>query len=679
MVVGTQTMAANAVLEELTWAARNSVVPRIRGIRRFAEEEIVLPSGPHEGRRFRCEWQPYTALWFAAIDSGAYSRFWAVGPTQSGKSMIGFVVPILYHLFEWRETVIAGLPDEGMANEKWERDLLPVIERTRYREELPRRGGGSRGGKTDFIRFGNGACLKFMGGGGSDKARAHFTSRVVVITEVDGLDRRDRASREADKIKQIVARTRAYQDRAVVYGECTASTEDGRIWQEWKHGTQSRIALPCPRCGKWNVPTAGEDDRRQVGGWEGAGEEQAAFELAYFCCTHCLGPWDETERWKANINGVLVHRGQEIDQAGRVLGDPPATRSLGFRWSAINNRFVSPGSVALDEWRARREVDEENAKRELLQFVWALPYAPTGIEDEAVDAGTVQRRLNGLRRGVVPAAAKCLTVFVDTGKYLCHWLALAGMADGSARVIDYGNFEVPSQRLGVERGLLTALREFRGLCDGGWACDGEGMRAPNLIWVDSGYAEHTEAVYEFCREENRGLPRPRYYPVKGFGAGQQRDRTFRAVSKTGAEIVLIGERYQVRRLPAQRTTLVEVDADHWKTAVHRRLRIPPQEPGAITLFEAMPNEHLDLVRHLTAEHQVTEFVPGSGPGTGMVTKWVRDRKANHWFDCLYGALAAVNAGGCRVMAATRRTGQSGKRASDPVTTPDGRPFVATQS
>jgi hypothetical protein len=86
------------------------------------------------------------------------------------------------------ETVICGLPDMDMASDKWNMDILPVLEQSRYRDLMPQRGGGSRGGKVESVKFTNGATLKFMSGGGSDKSRAGFTSRVVVVTETDGMD-----------------------------------------------------------------------------------------------------------------------------------------------------------------------------------------------------------------------------------------------------------------------------------------------------------------------------------------------------------------------------------------------------------------------------------------------------------------------------------------------------------
>ena len=88
-------------------------------MREFAESEIVIPDGPFEGFRFNCDRQPFTQLWFDAVDCGRWNRMFATGPTQSSKSLSAFVIPIVYHLFEFGETVICGLPDMSMAADKW--------------------------------------------------------------------------------------------------------------------------------------------------------------------------------------------------------------------------------------------------------------------------------------------------------------------------------------------------------------------------------------------------------------------------------------------------------------------------------------------------------------------------------------------------------------------------------
>ena len=78
-----------------------------------------------------------------------------------------------------RRAVICGLPDMDLAADKWRLDLLPVIERSKYRDLLPGTGAGSRGARlVETIRFVNCATLKFMSGGGGDTSGAGFSARV---------------------------------------------------------------------------------------------------------------------------------------------------------------------------------------------------------------------------------------------------------------------------------------------------------------------------------------------------------------------------------------------------------------------------------------------------------------------------------------------------------------------
>lgn len=619
---------------DLLWFLGQARPRRLRTMRQFAEQEIVIPDGPYEGRRFRCNRQPYTGLWFDAVDSGLWNRCVATGPTQSGKTLSCFVIPLLYHLFELGETVICGLPDMDMAADKWREDILPAIEQSRYREFLPRRGGGSRGGRVESRQLGNGATLKFMSGGGSDKSRAGFTSRVVVITETDGMDQPGQTSRESDKITQLEARTRAYGSRKRIYMECTVSTEQGRTWQEYKNGTQSRIVLPCPGCREWVTP-----ERDHLVGWQGAESQVAARGTGAFACPECGECWSESQRIEANQQARLVHKDQTIAE-GNIAGPPPATDTLGFRWSAVNNLFATSGDLAGDEWRASHASDEENAEREMRQFVWCLPVVPSKWDETSIDAHELSSRIAPLARGIIPADAEHLTTAIDLGKFLAHWIVVAWSKNATGHVVDYGRIEIASDDLGVEQAILVALKEFRSLVDEGWPVGTAAgtHKKTDQAWIDAGYM--APIVYTFCRDSG-----DRFRPAVGRGAAQQRQQWYNRPTQTGSVVKHIGQGFHMNRLPVEKLQLAEIDADHWKTWVHQRLSTPIGTPGAMTLFQASPTEHLALAKHLTAEVKTEEFVTGKG----VVVKWERLRRQNHWLDALYNACAAGHYCGVRLV------------------------------
>lgn len=625
----------------------------------FSEEEMVIPDGPFKDRKFSSDRQPYTRLLFGEIDSGRWQRHVITGPTQSGKSYSAFVTPTLYHLFEMKETVICGVPDLDMAVDKWAEDLLPAIESSKYREYLPRHGSGSKGGKSKSIRFLNGATLKFMSGGGGDKARAAFTSRVLVITETDGMDEASEGSREADKITQLEARTRAYGSRKRIYMECTVSIETGRTWKEFLAGSASRIVLPCPHCRQWVTP-----ERDSLVGWQSAENILEAKERSAYYCPACGEEWSEAERKQANLGAKIVHRGQEITPDGEIVGDLPRTDTLGFRWSAVNNLFVTAGDVGGDEWKASRAANEENAEKEMRQFVWAVPHVPEKLDLAPVSAELICRRVLPIPKGYLPSECQHFAAAIDLGKFLAHWMAIAWCPGASCHIVDYGRIDVASVDIGVERALMVALRQFKDAVEAGWIF-GKIQRPPELVLVDSGYQTHV--VYEFCREAGR-----RYMPAKGFGAGQIAGMSYHRPKGTGPSVLWVGEDCHVSRIQTEQgpIDLVESNADQWKSFVHARALTPIGAPGALSLFNAPPQEHLSLAKHLTAEKQVEEYVAGKG----TIIKWERQQKNNHWFDTAYMAAVAGYLLGMRLAESPTEEGRS-PVISAGAGRPDGRSWL----
>lgn len=629
--------------EEFRQWNRSARAPRLRGFEQFAPAEIVIPEGRYEGQRLRYDRQPFVRLLYREFDSGRWNRFATTGCVQSGKSLNCFVTPIVRHLFELNESVICGLPTMDIAGDKWREEILPIIERTRYRHLLPDRGIGSRGGKFESITFRNGPTLKFMTGHGGDEKRSSFTARVVVVTEADKMDEASESSREADPVSQLEARTFSWDEfQRLIYLECTTSIKSGRIWQEYQKGSASRIYCGCPYGKHWIHP-----GRECLLGWQEASDEIEAFEKAFFACPECGAVWTEADRLRMNLGSKLVHRGQEIDGDGEIHGDLPRTQTLGFRWDAFNNLFWSTGTIGLREWRAAGNLnDSENAERELRQFWWALPALPPSYEEHPLDeTGLAQRIKRALPRGVAPPWTDLITVGVDLGKYLAHWVAIAWRLDGTAHVVDYGRFDIPSEQLGVENGIHNALSEFADTIKAGWQVDGKGVTPASQVWVDARY--FGKAVYPFVAKQGR--PGEPWRASLGYGAAEERFKTYSPPKSISKNVQFIGDAYHIAWLQSDtiHQAVAETNADEWKSFLHARLRVPKDAPGAMTLFSASPKEHLSFFKHLTAESETREWVPEKG----FVKKFVRHRKSNHWLDAGYLACVAAHWKGVRVIGA----------------------------
>ncbi|MEX0936878.1 MAG: terminase gpA endonuclease subunit [Pirellulales bacterium] len=244
-----------------------------------------------------------------------------------------------------------------------------------------------------------------------------------------------------------------------------------------------------------------------------------------------------------------------------------------------------------------------------------------------------------LPKGIVPNTAERLTAAVDLGKYLAHWILVAWSLGATCHIVDYGRIKIASAELGVEKAILLALREFQDVVSEGWpigSADGN-RKSPDQVWIDSGY--QAQVVYAFCREAKGP-----FMPAVGRGAAQHHVQWYNRPTKTSTTVKSIGEEFHCNWLRDQKLRLAIVNADYWNSWVHQRLSTPLNQTGAMTLYHASPEEHLSLAKHLTAEQKVTQFVAGKG----VVNKWERLRKNNHWFDALYNACAAGHPSGVRL-------------------------------
>lgn len=592
--------------------------PIYRTMRAFAEEEIVIPTGPFANQKFRCDRQPFTNLWFQAVDDPRWREIVATGPSQTGKTLLCFVLPILYHLFELRQDVIAAVPMLDMVADKWYRDIEPVLSKTRYAAMIPALGAGSRGGRVTSIRFSNGTTLRFLTAGGTDKARAGFTAPIVCMTETDGFDLRTSTSAEADKITQIEARVRAFQADANwrIYKECTLTTERGHTWRRFTEGSASQIQLPCKHCQAFVMPA-----REDFTGWQNTPNELDAMDAAAFHCPACGEVWTEEDRLASNMRAMLIHRGQSVEN-GQVIGDVPRTVTLGFRWSAVNNMLLSTASLARDEWNAAKSDDEDNEERRMCQFVWAVPYVPKDTQSVLLSIENIVSKCVATPRGTIPADAY-VTIGIDVNKSVLHWTAIAWQRDQSGVVIDYGRTGCKAQEIGFAYAIQESLRSLHQRLGSTWTANDY-----TSVYVDSRW--ETSAVVAAIKS----LADRRWRPFFGLGQGHWSKRTYTHPSQHSKSDIWIGDRCYERVLKNQRAIGIFADANFWKTWLHQRIALDAESDGSLKLFNSMEaGEHITFAKHLTAEREVQSFERG----IGYLKRWEAIRSSNHWLDSTYMA------------------------------------------
>ncbi len=608
---------------------RTVCIKPFRSLYQFAHDEIVLPDGPYQGQRFRASRQPAHGQFFRAADGGNWFRYACTGPQQSGKTLAFVVIPILYHLFERTQTVLFGLPSMDMANDKWKMDVRPAIEASQYARFLPKKGAGSNGGTPELIQFSNGANLKFITAGGGDEKRAGFTGPVLVVTEVSHLDETGGKSEEATKLKQMEGRVRAYRasGQARIYLESTVTIEQGRIWQEWQNGTAGEVVFPCHSCGDWICP-----DRSNVIGWQECLSEFEAEEKTRWACPSCGILFGDTIRLQQLQNCRLRHKGQTISPDGIVSGDIPQSKTMGFRYTASTNTFVTAGIVGADEWRGAREVDQDNAEKELLQWTYALPAKPKESAVEPLDWKTVMHRQSQYRRGTVPSDVKRIAAGVDVRAAQLDWFVIAELANGQPLCIDYGFEPIQRELTDLKHAVPQAIKLLQDKFDAGWEKETGGNQSVDMVLIDAGW--ETDLVREAC--ENHQL----WNTAKGFGYKQHSGANYYAPKDKSKTTLRIGDGWHDVSFTrgAKRFREYQNNADHWKRRVQQALAVSIDSPTALLLPKTDKAEgRAEVAKQLTAERETQAFEVGKG----NVTKWIQTFSRNHLLDACYLSFIAM--------------------------------------
>jgi phage terminase large subunit GpA-like protein len=671
-------------------------IPEFRSISQFAAEEIVLPiGGPFPGP-FDLDRQPFARLWFALLEAELFPRIAVPGPTQTGKTLLCFVIVAMYYLFERGENVGLGIPQIEMSRDKWERDFKPIISVSRYADQMPEEGTGSKGGKFESITFRNGATLAFLSGSGKDAKRSGKTIRIVLCTEADKYDQPGETSRESDPVSQMVARTDAFGTAgSLVIVECSVSTPKGLVWKWYSTlGSHGRIALLCPHCQGRVTP-----EREHLKGWQAADNEIDARAWAHFVCPACEHPWTEEDRALANQNAVLAHRGQGVNSDGTIIGPLPKTLTGGFRWSAVNNLLRPVADFGGAEWKSRNDPDDENNQKSLMQFMWAWPYSED-LESSEITEELVATKLTGRPRAEVGDDCETVVVHIDLHSRWHYWSCLETCAGNVRTTIDYGlSLNPDGKRFGTAAAVRMGLEELADYLEGGeWVVsrsDGQVVDV-DLFLVDAGF--HQEIGLEFVKARGR-----KWRLVKGEGGKENRDGSTKYHQpKERAPDIRPGDHWCDRRQPAIAESgdrpwwLIFSDTNYWMHEVHSGFMsetFVPQDgsaglvrrPGSFAIFGDDPAEHLRNIDAGVARSNYAQQIVGwvwrqqiSKKNKAFKIGWHAQWQQDHWLDTTYGACVGDSVVRAyhprfRPKPLPRRDEQAPR-----FETPDGRPYLITE-
>lgn len=257
---------------------------------------------------------------------------------------------------------------------------------------------------------------------------------------------------------------------------------------------------------------------------------------------------------------------------------------------------------------------------------------PQRSEDSALTQVTpylVQKKINGLKRGVVPDECEMLFIGADIGIKGAYWAALAMVKhEMIGYVIDYGftEFQTPGSSRHPDKNSIEykAIEKaiFDGLCQFRDQVEEEPYRNESGNPVELTYAMldcryMTSAIYSFCDIS------PRWFGCMGHGTAKKQSRWH--VPKPGKECKVSNSLYAKKDSFGQ--WRFHQYSDKHKLQVHQGFLIPRNNPGSITLFGENMREHHSYSHHI-ANEQYVETTPG-------YFEWKPSRSGrapNHWLD-----------------------------------------------
>jgi hypothetical protein len=366
--------------------------------------------------------------------------------------------------------------------------------------------------------------------------------------------------------------------------------------------------------------------------------------------------------------GVLSSWPERMDLWEEYIGKRQACQAEGDKDGrkatedyAANREEMDRGSVVTDPHRFTSQCGDDGQPIELspVQMIFnriadlgkdrtLAEYQNDPVEEETIESlrltpGTVGSRMSGLSRHELPKESDLMVVVgLDIGKYFSHWVKVACYGNGIGHVIDYGVLETyglttQSDEKAIELAILKSLEM--------WRLDILSANEPRAVFVDTG--DYSPAVYEFIRRS--GIP---FFASKGWEGGRLE------MSGKNTDTRLFFDQCRADFQPSHGLWLYNFDSEYWKQQVHQRFLTQTYNEaqiineGSLSIWSTDDRkEHLAYTHHICAEERTEKFVEGKG----LVRKWEKKHKNNHWLDATAMAICAAGVMGMRIIPRVTQT------------------------
>lgn len=595
--------------------------PRPPTYTEFAEL-LFLPDGPQQGERWDPKAEPAQATKLAMLDGKIldcngepFRELVDVSAAQTGKSLTDIIVPAMRAATALRQNVVYCLPTMDLVSKVWTTKLLPSLRGCGLGAWIPEKGPGSKGGKPVALPLVNpvtkaraGSIIFLAGGQGAKReaGQAGVSAGVVLNDEADEYE-------NAHRLALVDARAAAFGKNSLRIKTSTVKKDvSSVILGLYRESTASRLWFACPHCSRFQ-PLEWEQVR-----YDGT-DDMTADASARFHCIHCAVGWTDADRHKALETYQVVHRGQEVDASGTVVGLIPRTKVFGILTTKLDFHLgASLGELAVEHRRAKlrledagdhglmrsfyrdrlsreytAEIEEMEAGAELspqylLQRAIRCDWGPVRhVTDRAIDAQpTYSRHLAD-----PPSAAIGVVTGVDVQRDRLYWVSTAYGVDGTTWDQAWGYEYARPDRTPYSKAELFGLLDRVDLIVRDYA--------GAIPWVAGGLdvGDQTDDLLAWLKG------RPQWKATKG-ASGSLKD-----------------EPGDIPGIVHRRDSLYFVAVDAVRELIHSAYRRPNGEPGAAHIPNGLQNNASDTayLKHLCAERMVLDpktkkFKLHRGPG-----------------------------------------------------------------
>jgi phage terminase large subunit GpA-like protein len=594
--------------------------PKLK-VSEFADEHIIVTSGPLSGTRWQTSFAPYQRGIMDAFHEPGVETVVVKGSSQWGKTACAVNI-VAFHIAHDPCPILVVLPTVTPMAEEFSRNRLePVINATPILRDTVGRKRAKDATNTTLLKTFKGGSIA-MGGANSAASLASRSVRLLVLDEVDRYPAE--LPGEGATLAVAMKRTQAYRRRKRIFMISSPTVEDAPIDAWHKRGDQRRYYVPCPSCGhmhpfEWKNVRWSDDDPG----------------TARLHCPSCDHGISDAER-------------VAILSAGTWRPEKPGRRDksiVSFHlWEAYSP--LSSLSEIVGNFLTANEKKKGGDNAEM--HSWQNTTLAEAIEAEkgvGIDPDSLLLRRRAFPADFdVPAGACCLTMGVDVQDDRLELLVIGWGIGEQHWLIDRqtlpGDTSMPEPWAMLDEALDQPYRHE----------SGQTLHV-QATCIDSG-GHRTTIVYDYAEKKAAR----RVYAIIG------RDGQRPLVSSPSPKKWGRGE----RQVP-----LYTIGVDAAKALLMSRLKLTAPGPGHVHLPTADWCD-AEFLAQLTSERLVTKYTRGN-----RVQVWKKIRTRNEGLDCYVyatGALRLLNPK-LHAMAAilAGKTPPAAPPADSSGTPPDGTP------